>query len=334
MADDAWMETCLIGIAKIGGEEVQFASIIETSDFDIGEKDLEGKAIVNGGRVTLWKPEGDSTITFEAYPLEAGVGEGFFDLLHNDRLILVGAATGTTTDKLVDSSEDFVTRGIKVGDKIANLTDTTYAVVTAIDSATILSISGDIMASGEEYTITDSLVVVAGTTTATTTNKLIDSSENFTNRAVAIGDKVRNTTDDTEAVVTAIDSATILSISANIMASGEDYIITESPVRVINNRIREKYRILVLFTDKTTAVRASEAIANTYNALRIGYADGHFISVKPSFTDGTLKFTVKYKCAAFDKSAAGNVMIESCAAGGGSDALPAIADYTTSYKFA
>lgn len=334
MADDAWMETCLIGIAKIDKEEVQFASVAETTDFDIGEKDIEGLTLANGGRVTKISPEGETSITFEAYPMEAGAGEGFFDLMHADRVILLGATTATSANKLVDTSENFSTRGVKVGDKIKNITDTTYAVVTAVDSATQLSISGDIMTSGESYQITDTIEVVAGTTDGTTASKLVDSTENFTNRNVAVGDKIRNTTDDTEAIVTAIDSATILSISADVMASGEDYIITESPMRVISNRIRTKYRVLALFTDKTTAVKAGEAIANTYNALRLGFAGGHFTSVKPSFTEGILKFTIIYKCAAFDKSGAGNVMMESCAAGGGSDALPAIADYTTSYKFA
>lgn len=262
MAQDAWMETCLIGISKIGREEVQFASITETADFDIGEKDIEGLALVNGGRVTKWTPEGDTTITFEAYPLEAGAGEGFFDLLHSDD------------------------------------------------------------------------VIVTGTTDGVTTSKLIDSTVNFTSLGVAAGDKIRNTTDDTEANVTAVDNATTLSISSDIMDSGEDYILTDSPYRVINDRNRDKYRVLAIWTDKTTTVRASEAIANTLNALRVGFAGGHFTSVKPSFTDGELKFIVMYKCAAFDKGGSGNVMIESCAAGGGADALPAIADYTTSYKFA
>lgn len=333
MAEDAWMETCFIGISTIGGKELQFAAITETADFDVGEKDLEGLALVNGGRVTKWSPEGDSTITFEAYPLEAGAGEGFFDLMHHDRVILLGAATATTANKLVDTSENFTTRGIKVGDKLKNITDSTYAVVTAVDSATTLSISGDIMASGEEYQLTDSIEVVTGTTTATTTDKLVDTSENFTYRNVAVGDKIKNTTDNTEAVVTAVDSATTLSISSDIMATSEDYVITESPIRVLNNRIREKVRVLVLWTDKA-ATKASEAIANTYNALRIGYADGIMTADKSSFTDGTLKFTITFKCAAFDKSGAANVMMESCAAGGGSDALPVIADYTTSNKFA
>jgi hypothetical protein len=197
--NDAWMEACLIAISKIGGSDIQFAAETETVDFDIGEKDIEGIPLVNGGRVTKFTPEGDSSITFEAYPLQAGTstgtsGKGFFDLLHS-----------------VDSSV---------------------------------------------------------------------------------------------------------------------------PIRIVNDRNRDKYRVLVLWTNDPTPTTAQAATANTYSALRIGMAEGHFTSVKPSFTDGTLKFTVTYKVAAFDKSAAGNVMMESCAGTAAGDVLPAIAAYTTANKFA
>jgi len=333
MVNDAWMEKCLIGISVIGEEEVQFASIAETVDFDIGEKDVEGLALTNGGRVTKHTPEGDSSVTFEVYPLEAGAGEGFFDLLHGNEDIVTGVATATTGDKLVDSSESFTTQGVRIGDRITNVTDTTYATVTALDSATTLSVSADVFASGETYTINRGVRIVSGTTDGTTSDKLVDSSEVFTNR-IAVGDKVRNTTDNTEAYVTAVDSATTLSISSDIMVSTDDYVIYEAPQRAINTRAREKCRVIVLWTDKTSPVKASEAIADTLNGIRIGYAGGYFTSVKPSFTDGVLKFTVTYKCASFDKAGVGNVMMESCSAGGGGDALPVIADYTTSYKFA
>ena len=196
--DDAWMETCFIAISKIDGSDVQFAALTETVDFDIGEKDIEGVAILNGGRVTKWTPESDSTITFEAYPLEAGTdsgttGNGFFDLLHT-----------------VDSSV---------------------------------------------------------------------------------------------------------------------------PIRITNDRNRDLYRVLVLWTNDSTVTTAESTIANTYSALRIGMADGHFTSVKPSFTDGIQKWTVTFKVAAFDKAAVGNVMIESCAGASTSDVLPVIASYTSSAKF-
>lgn len=60
--------------------------------------------------------------------------------------------TGTTANKLVDSSGDF-TNDIEVGAIIHNTTDNTIATVTAIDSATTLSISADIMAVSEAYKI-------------------------------------------------------------------------------------------------------------------------------------------------------------------------------------
>lgn len=196
--DDAWMEVCLIGISIASGSDIQFAALTETVDFDIGEKDIEGIPLVNGGRVTKFTPEGDSSITFEAWPLEAGTdtgttAKGFFDLMHT-----------------VDSSV---------------------------------------------------------------------------------------------------------------------------PIRITNDRNRDKYRVLVLWTNDPTPTTAQSVTANTYSALRIGMADGHFTSVKPSFTDGALKFTVTFKVAAFDKAAAGNVMMESCAGTSESDILPAIASYTATAKF-
>jgi len=196
--DDAWMETCLVGISIIDGSDVQFASLTETIDFDIGEKDIEGIPLVNGGRVTKFNPEGDTTLTFEAYPVEAGTdtgttGKGFFDLMHSQ-----------------DASV---------------------------------------------------------------------------------------------------------------------------PIRVSNDHERDKYRVLVLWTNDSTATTAQSTTAQNASALRIGVAEGMFTSVKPSFTDGVLKFTITYKCAAFDKSANNNVMVESCAGSTASDVLPAVAAYTSANKF-
>lgn len=196
--DDSWMEVCFVGISALDGSDVQFASLTSTIDFDVGDKDIEGIPLVNGGRVTKFNPEGDTTLTFEAYPLEAGTdsgstGKGFFDLLH--------------------------------------------------------------------------------------------------------------------------------SADASV------------PIRITNDHNRTKYRVLVLWTNDSTVTTAQSATATDSSGLRIGVADGHFTSVKPSFTDGILKFTVMYKCAAFDKSAGSNVMMESAAGSSGSDVLPAVGSYTSSNKF-
>ena len=197
--DDAWQEKCLIAVSLIGGSDIAFGGLTETVDIDMGEKDIEGIPLVNGGRVTKWTPEGDTTVTFEAYPLQAGTdtgttGLGFFDLMN-----------------VVDASV---------------------------------------------------------------------------------------------------------------------------PIRVLNSRTRNKYRVLILWTNDSTVTTAQSVTTNTYSALRLGFAGGYFTSVKPSFTDGALKFTVMYKCAAFDKDAVSNILTESCAGSTAGDILPAIAGYTTSYKFA
>lgn len=64
----------------------------------------------------------------------------------------------------------------------------------------------------------------SGTTTATTANKLVDAAKTFTTTVVA-GMIVHNTTDNTYARVTAVDSDTTLSLSADIMTTGESYVV-------------------------------------------------------------------------------------------------------------
>ncbi len=63
-----------------------------------------------------------------------------------------GAATNTLSNKLKDTNQEFNNK-IKVGDIVRNLTDNTSASVLAVDSSDTLSISNNIMASGESYMI-------------------------------------------------------------------------------------------------------------------------------------------------------------------------------------
>jgi len=62
---------------------------------------------------------------------------------------------------------------------------------------------------------------VSGTTDGVTANKLVDSTASFTSNL--LGYIVYNTTDSTVATVTAVDDANTLSLSADIMVSGEAY---------------------------------------------------------------------------------------------------------------
>ena len=66
---------------------------------------------------------------------------------------------------------------------------------------------------------------VSGTTTGTTTDKLVDSNANFILADLRVGDIVYNTTNNTVATVTSVDGETELLLSANIMATGQTYTI-------------------------------------------------------------------------------------------------------------
>jgi hypothetical protein len=106
-----------------------------------------------------------------------------------------------------------------------------------------------------------------------------------------------------------------------------------APIRIINDRNRVNCRLLVLWTNDPSVTTAQSATAENYSAQRIGLAEGNITSVKPSFTEGILKYTITFKCTAFDKSGDGNTMIESCEGETPTDKLPVIAAYTSSNKF-
>ncbi len=67
-------------------------------------------------------------------------------------------------------------------------------------------------------------LVTSGVTSATTATKLEDSTQNFLS-TVSVGDLVRNTTDTTFALVTAVDSDTVLSVDSDIFTITENYVI-------------------------------------------------------------------------------------------------------------
>jgi len=88
--DGAWSETALVAVSSQAGTDVQFASITETVDIDIGDKDFDVIATLSGGRLVKFTPQEPTTITLEAYPVQAATvgfttattGAGFFDLMN------------------------------------------------------------------------------------------------------------------------------------------------------------------------------------------------------------------------------------------------------------
>jgi len=197
-APDAWRQLAYVAIAKQAGSDVEFRSKIETIDISIGDRPIEGIALINGGRITKFNPEEDTEITLECYHAEAGTdtgttGEGWFDLFYN------------TTD-------------------------------------------------------------------------------------------------------------------------------TAQALRLTNATVEpQKLRVAILWTDDTTQTSAASQVVSGKAALRIVAADGYLTSVKPSFTDGILKFAVTFKIPPRDASANACVLIESLDAS--ATTMTALQSYTSSVKF-
>jgi len=104
------------------------------------------------------------------------------------------------------------------------------------------------------------------------------------------------------------------------------------PLALSVDHNRDRYRMAVMWTNDTGATVYAHAATNaTFKALRV-VGCGFFISAKPAFTDGALKFTVVLKCPPFKKDATANVKIDS-SDGSGSIVVPALAVFTTAVNW-
>lgn len=90
---------------------------------------------------------------------------------------------------------------------------------------------------------------VSSTATGTTTNKLVDTAGNFIVNGVAVGDIIKDTTTGKFALVTAVDSATQLSVSADIFTSGDTYVLYPG----LGYKLNKPWRELLLQLDVTAA---------------------------------------------------------------------------------
>jgi len=108
---------------------------------------------------------------------------------------------------------------------------------------------------------------------------------------------------------------------------------TSQPVVIPVDRTHTPYRMAIMWTDKTSETDATAAISSPTNtALRFVAANGYFTSVKPSFTDKILKFTINFKVPPFDKDGSANIKMESVA-GATTATLTALASYTSTVKW-
>jgi hypothetical protein len=106
---------------------------------------------------------------------------------------------------------------------------------------------------------------------------------------------------------------------------------TSQPLSVIVDRTtRLPIRMTILWTDDETVTDATQQIASGGSAERFSFADGYLTAVKPSFTDGVLKFTVTAKFPASDKDGNGCQKYDST---DGSATMAALNRYTATTKF-
>jgi len=64
-----------------------------------------------------------------------------------------GTADGTSSNKLINSGDTFITDGVKKSMIVLNTTDSTETYITNVDSETQLSLNDDIFVSGENYEV-------------------------------------------------------------------------------------------------------------------------------------------------------------------------------------
>jgi uncharacterized phage protein gp47/JayE len=189
-----------------------------------------------------WAKSLDGVAQAYCFPIAQGLGTG--DLVIVADLTATGAevpsssarsgvVTTVTAGKLIDSAASFNTgHAVAVGDVVRNTVQGTETTVLTVDSATQLTLADDIFKyTGENYHVH----VHTGTNTTVTSSKLVDTAATFNDATYTIrkGDVVVNVTDNTETTVVSVDSATQLTLAADIFtATGKKYVVTGLIARV------------------------------------------------------------------------------------------------------
>ncbi len=138
----------------------------------------------------------------------------------------IGVTTSVTANKLNDSGATFTTsHAVAVGDIVENPLRELSTTVTAVTSATQLTLADDIFKfTGDPYIVH----CQTGLNTTVAANKLIASAGIFTNSTYTIkkGDVVENVTEGTQTTVVSVDSATQLTLADDIFTEvGQIYVV-------------------------------------------------------------------------------------------------------------
>lgn len=151
-----------------------------------------------------------------------------------------------------------------------------------------------------EYGTTYEDLRKSGTATATTSNKLTNSAGAFTtagtNGLVAVGDIVKNTTTGLYALVTAIDSATALSLSADIMLNTNTYEIYTNHGYKLQGLFSELRAFLYVTAAATDAGDTLDVMIDTSFDDGLTWVNiGHFTQVLGN--GGAKRYMMAFKCA-------------------------------------
>ena len=147
-------------------------------------------------------------------------------------MLQIGSSTATSANRLIDGSANFTGNGVVAGDLVYNVTDDTYATVANVDSGTQLTLNKDVFTVSENYIVfsSDEPLIEAGIVTNDPGGFLFDDASadfNSVNSPVQVGDVVHNNTTGQDGYVTAINSATRLTLNADIMSLGDRYVIMQ-----------------------------------------------------------------------------------------------------------
>lgn len=168
-----------------------------------------------------------------------------------------GNVTTATTGKLIDATANFTAAGAAVpaGAVVRNTVTGQETTVASVDSATQLTLEADI------FPYVNCCYTVhfhSGTATAVTAGKLVNGAGAFSNATypVGVGDLVQNRDEGTSTTVVSVDSATQLTLAADIFtAPGQHYV-----VRSLCAQVKE-------YVDQARPVTASSVLVKAPTVL-------------------------------------------------------------------
>lgn len=136
----------------------------------------------------------------------------------------------------------------------------------------------------------------SGTATATTSNKLTASAGSFVTNAVAVGDIVKNTTTGKFALVTAVDSATALSLSADIFSNTNTYEIYTNHGIALGDNYKQMIAVLDLTAAANDVGDTLDVYLDTSFDGGVSFVNiGHFTQILGN--GGAKKFIMSFKAA-------------------------------------